>query len=73
MCVFMDMITKNGMDFFYPSIEITFKNGEKLIVSYIQYVFIGSDIFSVVRINEESDIHEEVYYKEVRHFRIINK
>ena len=73
MCVFMDMITKNGENFFYPSIEITSKNGEKIVVSYVQYVFIGSDYISVVRINEESDIHEEVYYKEVRHFRIINE
>ena len=73
MCVFMDMITKNGMDFFYPSIEITFRNDEKIIVSYVQYVYIGSGCFNVTRINEESDIHEEVCYKEVRHFRIINK
>jgi hypothetical protein len=73
MCVFMDMITKNGMDFFYPSIEIKFKNGEEIIVSYVQYVFIGSDYICANRIHEESEIHEEVTYKDVRYFRIANK
>ena len=73
MCVFMDMITKDGENFYYPSIEITFKNDEKITVSYVQYVYIGSSYMSVTRIHEESDIHEETFYKDVRHFRIINK
>lgn len=74
MCIFFDMFTKDdGQSFHYPSVKFTKNDDTEIVLSYVQYVYIGNKYMRVVRNEPDLFINEEVLIEGCKYAQVINK